>query len=140
MSEQFVVWSGEFDAWLRPAARGCTRALVEAGVFDETEAAALVHEGGCKIPVECAIGRPRGFRRAPPPPRSCACGARLAPSCSKCPDCWSPAMRARRRAEARRLAQAGVEINPLLDPTLSRAERERRYPAWFRGAGRSGAP
>ena len=55
---EYVIWSIEHDAWWKPARTGYTRELVEAGIYAEREARAIVQRANlvafheCMIPVE----------------------------------------------------------------------------------------
>ena len=60
MSDTFLIWSIEHNAWWRPASCGYTQVLAEAGRYDRDEAnqilrqANIIRTNECKIPVECA--------------------------------------------------------------------------------------
>jgi hypothetical protein len=65
MTDAFLIWSIEHDAWWRPGGHGYTRELEQAGHYSEGEARKIVtranivafHE--CAIPVACLEGPER---------------------------------------------------------------------------------
>lgn len=44
-NKRYVIWSNNHQAWWRPASRGYTRWLEEAGCYDEAEAIAICDSG-----------------------------------------------------------------------------------------------
>jgi len=59
MTEWFLVWSIEHDAWWRPAHYGYTRDIRDAGRYPRDEAREILKNANvvsceeCMIPVEC---------------------------------------------------------------------------------------
>jgi hypothetical protein len=59
MSDVFLVWSIEHNAWWRPSHYGYTRDIRDAGRYPRDEARAIVNNANvvrceeCMIPVEC---------------------------------------------------------------------------------------
>ena len=59
MTEWFVIWSIEHNAWWAPDRHGYVRDVLRAGRYPRHEARAIVHDANivafeeCMIPVEC---------------------------------------------------------------------------------------
>ena len=59
MTEWFVIWSIEHNAWWAPMRQGYTRDVLSAGQYDRYEANEIVHDANivrveeCMIPVAC---------------------------------------------------------------------------------------